>query len=71
MPAGLEAVLAVDGFQARLELAGEPRHAADDADGGGVEVGALAPPLLEDVVDGVAFGHDPDSTEVPSQRVAS
>src|SRR6476620_9573582 len=51
VPAGLEPLLAVDGLQAALELAGEPRYAPYDPARRRVEVRALAPPLLEDLVD--------------------
>ena len=57
VPARLEAVRLVDGLQPRLELAREPRDAADDPDRRRVEVRPLGAPLLDDRVDAVAFGH--------------
>jgi hypothetical protein len=50
-------VPAVDGLEALLELARQARDAADDPDRRRVELGALAPPLLEDDVDPVALRH--------------
>jgi hypothetical protein len=57
VPAALQSVLAVDGLEPLLELAGEPRDAPDHADRRGIEVGPLAAPLLEDQVHAVPFGH--------------
>ena len=73
VPAGFEAVLAVDGLQALFDLAGQPGDAADDADRGGVEVGSLAAPLVEDVVDAVAsWGRHAEAyQDVSSWKIAS
>src|SRR5215217_5381396 len=57
VPARLEAVLAVDGLQPRLQLARESRDPAHHADRRVVELGPLAPPLLDDLVDAVGLGH--------------
>jgi hypothetical protein len=55
VPTGLETVLAIDGLETLLELAGQARDAPDDPDRRVIEIRTLAAPLLEDQVDAVAF----------------
>ena len=52
----LDPPYASDLYEPLLELAGEPRDAAHDPDRRRIELRALAPPLLEDLIDAVALG---------------